>query len=73
MAKIDIITLDDWEGVYLDGKLIDQGHSLDLREVLTTLGFHVESQYVIGEELDEFGNSFPTSLEEFKTYLKSKC
>lgn len=28
---------DDWEGIYVDGQLLDQGHSLHLMDVLTEL------------------------------------
>jgi len=72
MVKIKIINLDDWEGVYADGKIVEQGHSVNLCQLLRGLGFTVENQYVPDEELDAFGNSFPESLEEFETYLKSK-
>lgn len=27
----------DWEGMYIDGKLFDEGHSLNLKEVLRML------------------------------------
>jgi hypothetical protein len=33
----------DWMGLYVGGKLVDEGHSLSLRNVLEELGFEVES------------------------------
>lgn len=35
--NIDIIILDDWEGLYINGQLVDEGHSINLRTVLKKL------------------------------------
>jgi len=36
---IDFVTNgEDWEGIYLDGKLVDQGHELPPNKVLEVLG-----------------------------------
>lgn len=29
MKRAVLLTTDDWEGLYLDGKLIDQGHTIE--------------------------------------------
>jgi hypothetical protein len=31
---IRVVLADDWEGLYIDGEIIDQGHSLNIRDVL---------------------------------------
>jgi len=68
------ISLDDWCGWYLDGKLIQQGHSThesDLLDVLAEkFGFKFESKYIEDEDnLNEFGNSLPENLEEIEEYI----
>jgi hypothetical protein len=71
--KIEILTFDDWEALYVDGKLKDQGHSLRVDSVLSALGFNVEKRYVNNYQVDDlnhFGNSCPDSLEELKTHYK---
>ena len=49
MEKVTIVRGDNWEGIYLDGKLIDQGHTIDWYTVLTQ---HFEC-YVALEEADD--------------------
>ena len=49
----------DWEGIYVDGKLIDEGHSLDPRMVLDAVGVqydHRETNLKMG--------SLPENLED---------
>lgn len=37
-AEITRVLCDDWEGVYLNGRLIAQHHHVDLRDVVEALG-----------------------------------
>lgn len=32
MAVMVLVRADDWEGLYVDGKLVTEGHSIDLME-----------------------------------------
>jgi hypothetical protein len=42
--KITIVTNeDDWEGLYIDGKIVVQNHKLSAEDVLDALGFHAGS------------------------------
>lgn len=41
MSAVFVTNYNDWEGIYLDGKLVDQGHSLDLVQTLKRLGIDV--------------------------------
>lgn len=71
--KLKNISLDDWEGWYLDGKLIQQGHSTDANDLLEKiLGESIDSEYIENDDLDEFGNSLPDSLEEIEEYIRRK-
>lgn len=42
---------DDWIGFYINGKLIDEGHGIDIEDVLKVLGFNVSRSV---EEDSEF-------------------
>jgi hypothetical protein len=48
----------DWIGLYVDGKLKMEGHSLRLEDVLESIGIKAEA--IEGSEyLEEFGNRCP--------------
>lgn len=68
----------DWEGLYINGELVEEGHSLNWRRVISKhfLGdsFYIESMEDIevkGKWLSEEG-SFPILLEELLE-KGSKC
>lgn len=46
---------DDWEGVYIDGKLIVQDHRINPKELLKQLGYFVETLEPDYEWLDAQG------------------
>jgi hypothetical protein len=59
----------DWEGLYIDGTLKIEGHSISARDILEYLGKYLnfEIEVVIDEKesyLDRFGNSCPDTWEE---------
>lgn len=57
----------EWEGLYVDGTLVDEGHSLDTHDVLTILGkefeFEVDEVEANGEWMEENGR-LPTKLSQ---------
>lgn len=58
----------DWEGLYLQGKIFRQGHSLttdDFIELLEHLGYGVETDRIDDESMEKLGYNFPESYEEF--------
>lgn len=67
--KYEYYVLSDWAGLYIDGRLAAQGHSIDVRDVLRFLGIEEESQSASEEAIFEackdfqFGE-FPDDLEE---------
>lgn len=63
--KIVIVSGDDWEGLYIDGKIVDQGHRLRLEEVLRLLGFDVDCKEADNEWLEQYGN-LPDKLKDVK-------
>lgn len=50
----------DWEGIYVDGKLIAEGHSLDARQTMEAIGVEFEHRET---DLKDSG-SLPDKLEE---------
>lgn len=70
MAVFTLVSGDDWTGLFVDGELIDEGHTLSNRTLLRyakRLGpvTEVESLDADIEELDLVGN-FPASLSDVK-------
>ena len=59
-----IAVFDDWNGIYIDGKLEYENHSLDHRNVLDALNIKYESIDVPMDELDI--GRLPDNLEELK-------
>jgi hypothetical protein len=71
MSKIEdmnIVYVDnedgDWEGWYLNGKLIDEGHRVDTCQLLKQLGFNIVRREMTYEQMEELGCRFPESLED---------
>lgn len=63
MRDIVIVRGDDWDGLFADGELLLEGHSLDARQVLEALGIPVRS-LIVNEEWMESMGRFPERLEE---------
>lgn len=65
--KIDIkiVDGDDWSGLYINGELKDEGHSLRVSEVLEILGFKVETFEADYDWLEEMG-SLPKKFSQVK-------
>lgn len=82
--KLDLVMLsvDDWQCLYVNGILFDQGHSVELeRFIRTIIGREVfiegfEDIYLeLGNDnpdLDNYGNRFPEKLEEVIEYQNLK-
>lgn len=61
--EIVIVNHDDWQGIYVDGKLLMQDHRLRLSDVLTALGIKLNERWVDGEWLETEG-LLPEDLNE---------
>lgn len=72
--NITFIEGDDWVGVYLNGKLITQGHSINERELLESLGYkNIDAKYIEEEEIwEEMGYSCPENLSDVEAAIISK-
>jgi len=61
--KIDIVRCSDWVAVYIDGKLVDEGHSLNTSMLLSHFG--EVHEHSVDEAWAEAGNPFPKNFSEF--------
>lgn len=41
-TSIQLVVGDDWEGLYVNGELKTQGHSMSVRDVVEALGFSLQ-------------------------------
>ena len=71
--EITFVRGDDWEGIYLDGELLNEGHSVNVVSLLMKLGYTIKPGIYLKEyEWEAIGNSCPEKLEDIKTKLASK-
>jgi len=62
---VTFVDADDWEGLYIDGKLVVEAHHLRLQDIFCRLGVKVTFLPVDQEWLEERG-SLPTNIEDVK-------
>lgn len=65
--KITFVKGDDWEGLYINGKLIKEDHSLHVEDVLEAVGVKVDTLHADCEWLWDQG-SLPDKLDEVVFY-----
>jgi hypothetical protein len=60
----------DWVGLYVDGKLITEGHSISEEEMVRLLLPKADIKTLYGsEDLEEYGNHCPSEwTEDLKKY-----
>lgn len=55
--------LDDWEGLYIDGKLVQEGHVIQKDELLRHFGITLDTVEVAPDWLEDRGG-FPEKLSD---------
>lgn len=69
MAKLVLVRADDWEGIYVDGKLVTEGHSHDTLEAIKLAIKHgvseAETKWANDAWLHDQGN-LPNKLADVK-------
>ena len=71
--KLILMRGDDWEGIYYEGKLLYQGHSINWYDVLKKLGYATKLKYIESEEdWKELGWSLPENIEDVQKILDAK-
>ena len=75
IESVDIVYLavEDWEGLYVNGLLEDEGHSVGVEDwikknVGNTLEIRSYDYFYFDSELDAYGNRFPDLLREVVEY-----
>ena len=61
--NIKIMTADDWEGLYIDGKLVMENHSLRVEDVLEACQVKFDSHWVDDDWMCNRGR-FPEKFED---------
>lgn len=46
MIKIDFVCADDWEGIYVDGRLVVERHSIDFYYGMRSILVHANSSII---------------------------
>ena len=63
--KITIAYADDWEGIYIDGVLAYENHSISLSDIQSFVDLGIDSIPVDTNWLEERGN-LPINMEDIK-------
>ncbi len=63
--RVTFVDGDDWEGLYIDGKLVEEHHHVRLEDIFKHLG--IEATFIFPDQqwLEERGN-LPENLEDVK-------
>lgn len=76
--NIEVVIVDnnegegDWTGIYINGKIFTQGHSLRNSDILQALGVKYETISLNDQEIEHLGWNLPTSLDEVKNEYKKR-
>lgn len=66
-ARVAIICVDDWTILYIDGKKVQEGHSIDVRNVFGAAGIPLDHRWLDGTEFEAWlgeGNLGPENLKD---------
>lgn len=58
----------DWEGLYVNGELKCEGHSLSHYDIFKALNINVDFKEISDNEIDRLRWSFPERLDEVKEF-----
>lgn len=66
MSKFVVVSDGDrWEGLYVDGKLVAEHHSIELQDLADAAGLDFDYRYADGDWVAKRG-SFPKKLKDVK-------
>lgn len=80
--KIILVDSDDWQGLYFDGELLLETHSISLDDAISSIvseinskdelgKFFYKNKYIDGEILEaQFGAEMPKKLKDLEGYLE---
>jgi hypothetical protein len=63
--QVTIVDGDDWEGLYVDGRLVTEGHRVSVTEALNAVGVSCEVVYADDHWLEEVGR-LPDQLRKVR-------
>lgn len=70
--KIVFVHADDWEGVYIDGKLVYEYHYVESEKLCSLLGIKCEYRWVKSFVLEQCGNALPLELSDIDKIEKGE-
>ena len=65
--RAEIITMDDWQALYVNGKLVLENHTLSARDILTACQIPFNQQYIDNREIRE---QLPEDFDDLKELIK---
>jgi hypothetical protein len=65
-SEFVLIRSEDWEGLYIKGQLVVEGHSLTAIDVLAAIGIRADSKFCNEDWLADEGGSLPIELGDVK-------
>lgn len=68
--KLELVVGDDWEGLYVDGRLACEGHSVTLQDLARVVGLQLVCSDVDGQWLDDQGQ-LPELLSEIPEKVRT--
>lgn len=63
MPSFTIVTCDDWQGLFCDGRLLEENHSLDLRDTIERMSVDCRFEQADEQWMNEEGR-FPAELSK---------
>lgn len=60
---IKLLRADDWEGLFVDGRLVTEGHSLTAEDIIRGLKLDYNSGWINQEWMEDHG-SFPYDVND---------
>ena len=64
--KFVIVEANNWVGFYVDGKLVEQHHDVDLTELLPKYGVNIKTKYAYNDPQALYEGTLPENLSDIE-------
>jgi phosphoserine phosphatase len=62
--KFVLVEADNWVGLYVDGKCVEQHHDIDLTEWLRKYGVNIRTKYAYNDTQALYEGTLPENLKD---------
>lgn len=70
VETVQFVWCDDWMGIYINGVLLEENHSLDVHRIMEKLGFNIlPSLELTEDDMEELGYSLPKDFVDIGAKL----